>query len=254
MIDLYYWPTPNGHKITMFLEEAGPRLRDPSGRYQRRRISSSAISSPSRRTTACRRLSIPRRRTWASRSACSSPGAILLYALAERRPAASCRRTCAAGKPRWSGCSGKWAAWGRWPDRTTISASTRQARFLTPIERYVKGDEPAVWRARPPSRIPHVHRRRRLQRRRHGCLSVDRSLEAPAAESGRVSNLRRWFDLVRGSPRNAACLREGRAVLGPPPLSPLRGRQEASSSGQTADRGAGSLTAAARKMSQLPTA
>lgn len=23
MIDLYYWPTPNGHKLTMFLEEAG---------------------------------------------------------------------------------------------------------------------------------------------------------------------------------------------------------------------------------------
>jgi GST-like protein len=23
MIDVYYWPTPNGHKITMFLEEAG---------------------------------------------------------------------------------------------------------------------------------------------------------------------------------------------------------------------------------------
>src|ERR1700728_278777 len=23
MIDLYYWTTPNGHKITMFLEEAG---------------------------------------------------------------------------------------------------------------------------------------------------------------------------------------------------------------------------------------
>ena len=23
MLDLYYWPTPNGHKITMFLEEAG---------------------------------------------------------------------------------------------------------------------------------------------------------------------------------------------------------------------------------------
>lgn len=27
MIDLYYWPTPNGHKITMFLEEAGPDYR-----------------------------------------------------------------------------------------------------------------------------------------------------------------------------------------------------------------------------------
>ena len=23
MIDLHYWPTPNGHKITIFLEEAG---------------------------------------------------------------------------------------------------------------------------------------------------------------------------------------------------------------------------------------
>lgn len=23
MIDLYYWPTPNGHKVTLFLEEAG---------------------------------------------------------------------------------------------------------------------------------------------------------------------------------------------------------------------------------------
>ena len=24
-IDLYYWPTPNGHKITIFLEEVGLR-------------------------------------------------------------------------------------------------------------------------------------------------------------------------------------------------------------------------------------
>src|SRR6516162_194947 len=27
MIDLYYWTTPNGHKITMFLEEAGLEYR-----------------------------------------------------------------------------------------------------------------------------------------------------------------------------------------------------------------------------------
>src|ERR1700683_1805185 len=27
MIDLYYWPTPNGHKITLFLEEAGLQYR-----------------------------------------------------------------------------------------------------------------------------------------------------------------------------------------------------------------------------------
>jgi GSH-dependent disulfide-bond oxidoreductase len=30
MIDLYYWPTPNGHKVTIFLEEAGLEYRiDP---------------------------------------------------------------------------------------------------------------------------------------------------------------------------------------------------------------------------------
>jgi GST-like protein len=28
MIDLYYWPTPNGHKVTMFLEEANLRGAD----------------------------------------------------------------------------------------------------------------------------------------------------------------------------------------------------------------------------------
>jgi GST-like protein len=27
MIDLYYWPTPNGHKVTIFLEETGLEYR-----------------------------------------------------------------------------------------------------------------------------------------------------------------------------------------------------------------------------------
>ena len=27
MIDLYYWTTPNGHKISIFLEEAGLEYR-----------------------------------------------------------------------------------------------------------------------------------------------------------------------------------------------------------------------------------
>ena len=33
MIDLYYWPTPNGHKITMFLEEA-TRVPDHPGKHR----------------------------------------------------------------------------------------------------------------------------------------------------------------------------------------------------------------------------
>ena len=37
MIDLYYWTTPNGHKITIFLEEAGPGVQNHSGEHQPRR-------------------------------------------------------------------------------------------------------------------------------------------------------------------------------------------------------------------------
>ncbi len=28
MIDLHYWPTPNGKKVTILLEEAGDSLQD----------------------------------------------------------------------------------------------------------------------------------------------------------------------------------------------------------------------------------
>jgi glutathione S-transferase len=38
MIDLYYWPTPNGHKITMFLEEAGVDYTYATGVRQRQAV------------------------------------------------------------------------------------------------------------------------------------------------------------------------------------------------------------------------
>ncbi len=37
MIDLYYWTTPNGHKITIFLEEAGLAVQDFSGEHRQGR-------------------------------------------------------------------------------------------------------------------------------------------------------------------------------------------------------------------------
>jgi len=66
MIDLYYWTTPNGHKITMFLEESGlPYKIVPVN------ISKGDQFKPEfwrfRRTTACPRSSIRRRATAASR-------------------------------------------------------------------------------------------------------------------------------------------------------------------------------------------
>jgi GST-like protein len=66
MIELYYWPTPNGHKITMFLEEAGLRYRiHPVD------ISAGDQFKPEflafRRTTGCPLSSIPAQPTEASR-------------------------------------------------------------------------------------------------------------------------------------------------------------------------------------------
>ena len=57
-IELYYWPTPNGYKITIMLEECGlPYVISPS--TSARATSSSRSSWRSRPTTACRRSSIP---------------------------------------------------------------------------------------------------------------------------------------------------------------------------------------------------
>ena len=36
MIDLYYWTTPNGHKITIFLEETGTAVQDFPDQHRKR--------------------------------------------------------------------------------------------------------------------------------------------------------------------------------------------------------------------------
>lgn len=35
MIELHYWTTPNGHKITIFLEARGASLSHGASQYQR---------------------------------------------------------------------------------------------------------------------------------------------------------------------------------------------------------------------------
>ncbi len=34
MIDLHYWPTPNGKKVTVLLEEWRPALQDRAGEHR----------------------------------------------------------------------------------------------------------------------------------------------------------------------------------------------------------------------------
>jgi len=128
MIDFSYWPTPNGHKITMFLEEAGLD-------YTIHPVDISAgdqfkpdflAISPNNRMPAI----IDNAPSDGGEPICVfESGAILLY-LAEKSdsflPKDVRGRKTATEWLFWQA-----AGWDRWPDRTTISASTRQAKFLT---------------------------------------------------------------------------------------------------------------------------
>jgi GST-like protein len=77
MIDLYYWTTPNGHKITMFLEETGSNTA--SCRSTSARANSSPPTSSGSRPTTASRPSSTRRRPTAVRRSLFESGAILLY-------------------------------------------------------------------------------------------------------------------------------------------------------------------------------
>ena len=46
MIDLYYWTTPNGHKITIFLEEAHVPYRLHSGQHRQGRAVQAGVPAP----------------------------------------------------------------------------------------------------------------------------------------------------------------------------------------------------------------
>ena len=77
-IELYYWPTPNGFKITMMLEECGLPYEV---KYVNIGIGEQFEPDVSRRfrpTTACRRSSIPMAQDGAPISIFES-GAILQY-------------------------------------------------------------------------------------------------------------------------------------------------------------------------------
>ena len=95
MIELYYWPTPNGHKITMFLEEAGLNYRihpvDISAGDQFK--PEFLAFSPNNRMPA---IIDPSSADGGEPKACSNPAPSL--PIWQKRPGASCRPTFAAAK------------------------------------------------------------------------------------------------------------------------------------------------------------
>ncbi len=129
MIDLHYWTTPNGHKITMFLEETGLEYKIfpvNIGKGEQFKADFLAIS-PNNRIPALVDHDPP---GGGAPITVFESGAMLVY-LAEKTgkflPKDLRARTDAC-----SGCSGRWAGSGRCPARTTTSATTPRRRSPTP--------------------------------------------------------------------------------------------------------------------------
>ena len=79
MIDLYYWPTPNGHKITMLLEETRYAVPPGSGEHRQGRTIQAGIPRHLSEQPHARRSSITSRWSGGAPISVFESGAILLY-------------------------------------------------------------------------------------------------------------------------------------------------------------------------------
>ena len=123
MIDLHYWPTPNGWKISIMLEECGlPYKLMPVNIGTGEQFKPEFLKiSPNNRMPAIVDHEPP---GGGARSRCSSRARSC--STSPRRPASSCPRICVASTRCCSGSTGRWAGWGRWPDRPTTSTCMRR--------------------------------------------------------------------------------------------------------------------------------
>ena len=182
MIELYYWTTPNGHKVTIFLEEAGVPYRIHPvniGKGDQFKPDFLALS-PNNRIPAI--LDTAPADGGAPISVFES-GAILTY-LAEK-----------TGKFLPSDVRGRfevmeWLFWqmaglGPMAGQNHHFSQYAPERIPYATERYVKETNRLYGVTQQAPRRPHVHRGRILDRR-HGKLSVDRAAQGAAAEPRRL--------------------------------------------------------------------
>jgi GSH-dependent disulfide-bond oxidoreductase len=128
MIDLYYWPTPNGHKITIFLEEAGIAYNiHPVNIGKGEQFASDFLKiAPNNRMPAI--VDTEPKGGGAPISVFES-GAILLY-LAEKS-GKFLPNDLRGARASANGYSGRWLGSGPWPDRTATSICTRPTKSNT---------------------------------------------------------------------------------------------------------------------------
>ena len=132
MIDFYYWPTPNGWKISIMLEECGLEYRTIPvniGKGDQFKPEFLAIS-PNNRMPAIVDHDASRTGRSASsnraRSCCISP----------RAAAASCRPAARRARRSWNGCSGRSAISGRWPGSSATFVNYAQGEHPYSHQRY----------------------------------------------------------------------------------------------------------------------
>jgi GST-like protein len=215
MIDLYYWPTPNGHKITMFLEEAGldytihPVNISAGDQFKPEFLA----FSPNNRMPA-----VIDRDPADSGEAVTvfESGAIPLY-LAEKtgrfRPP-----TCVAEDSDRDGCSGRWAGSGRWRAEH-ISGSTHHEKIAHAIDRYVHET----------NRLYGVMDRRLAGRRLRAGDEYSIADMAPypwvvpwkrqQQNLDDFVNLRRWFDCIHDRPGTRRAYAKGEPFSAQPAVT-----------------------------------
>ena len=200
MIDLYYWPTPNGHKITMFLEEAGLNYAilpvDISAGDQFK--PDFLAISPNNRMPA---IIDHAPADGGEPISVFESGAILLY-LAEKTGQFLPRTSAAARRMEWL----FWQMGGLGP----MAGQNHHFGNLCAGEDSIcdrplrERDESSLRRARPSARGPGIHRRRTTSIADMAAYPWIVPWKRQQQNLDDFPNLRRWFDMVRERPGRSA--------------------------------------------------
>ncbi len=184
MIDLHYWTTPNGHKVTIFLEETGlPYKIIPVniGKGEQFKREFLAIS-PNNRIPAM------------VDHAPAGGGAPIAVFESGRDAALSRREDRAVPVPqdmRGRTDAIQWLFWqmgnlGPMSGQNNHFSNYAVDKLPYAMDRYRNEVNRLYGVLEPAARRPRLHRRRLLDRR-HGELSVDRAVRAPGPEARRTS-------------------------------------------------------------------
>jgi GST-like protein len=213
VIELHYWPTPNGHKITIFLEEAGvPYKIVPVNIGKGEQFKPDFLRiAPNNRMPAI--IDDEPAEKGGPVSVFES-GAILQY-LAEKTGKFLPKDLRGRYEVRCSGSTGRWVGSGRWPGRTTISRFTRRKSCLTrstatsrrpagsmpcsTSDSRIANSLPAIirsptWRAYPWI-VPYERQGQKLE-------------DYP--------NLKRWFETIKARPATIRAYEKGKPLQAQP--------------------------------------